>query len=73
MKAVYVHRPDGHVRLSFTKPGWGQILASPRKDNEVSFEDWSRFEAFVGLPETTNVCKYFPVLRSAWHKRRLAK
>ncbi|CAD6444134.1 59ef68b1-b26b-4322-848e-322903f4b64e [Sclerotinia trifoliorum] len=53
-RAVYLHRPGGDARLSFTKPGWGRISASSRGNGEIGFEDWLKFEELIGLVKTTN-------------------
>ncbi|TGO66894.1 hypothetical protein BOTNAR_0052g00300 [Botryotinia narcissicola] len=53
--AVFLHRPGGDKRLSFTKLGPGDISASSRKWEEIKFADWTMFEDILGVTSYTEV------------------
>ncbi|KAF7902595.1 hypothetical protein EAF00_002498 [Botryotinia globosa] len=56
--AVFLHRPGGEKRLSFTKLGSSSISTSSRKWEEIKLSDWTAFEEMVGV---TSLPSNFPV------------
>ncbi|TGO84236.1 hypothetical protein BPOR_0530g00020 [Botrytis porri] len=53
--AVFLHRPGGDKRLSFTKLGLSGIQANSRRWVDIKLADWTTFEEIVGvtpLPST---------------------
>ncbi|KAF5871648.1 uncharacterized protein Bfra_008671sa [Botrytis fragariae] len=61
--AVFLHRPGGDKRLSFTKLGPVDLQASSRRWVEIKLADWATFEEIVGVtplpstfPTPGNIC-----------------
>lgn len=62
--AVFLHRPGGDKRLSFTKLGLATISASSRKWEKIKLSDWAAFEEIVGVTS----CEYSHELQSTRHQ-----
>ncbi|TGO40429.1 hypothetical protein BHYA_0037g00280 [Botrytis hyacinthi] len=55
--AVFLHRPGGEKRLSFTKLAPVNISASSREWEEIKLSDWAVFEEILGV---TSLSPTFP-------------